>query len=151
MTPAMIESSLLVVEAFRDSSGFEWKPGDRALLRNRHVREAALTNPSWFRIEFETADVDLDWLREVGEKYEAEYEQAKRRRDERKAREKRALQEELKAAKEAQDSPEQKRLERALERQEKEKEEAGKRLREEHERRVIENELAYFGGQGFHH
>lgn len=148
--PRRIETSLLVVESFRDSSGFEWKAGDRALLRNRHVREAALANPSWLAIEFETAPVDLDWLRELDARYEAEYEQAKRRRGERKEREKRALVEELKADKEAQDSPEQKRLERALERQEREKEEAGKRLQEEHERRMIENELAYFGGQGFH-
>jgi hypothetical protein len=151
VTPAMIESSLLVVEAFRDSSGFEWKAGDRALLRNRHVREAALANPSWFRIEFETADVDLAWLRELDAGYEAEFIEAKRRRDERKAREKRAVQEELKAAKEAQDSAEQKRLKRALEQQEREKEEAVKRLQEERERRAIETELAYFGGQGFHH
>jgi hypothetical protein len=145
----MIETSLLVVEAFTDSAGMEWREGDRAPLHQRTVRRAALEHPEWFACEFETVDVDPDWLREIDTKYEAELDALKRRRKERKAAEEQALREEF----ESQDSPdkpnsEQRRLERAYEKQEREREEAKKRLGEERERQGLERELA-FGRGGF--
>jgi hypothetical protein len=92
--PAMIETSLLVVQPFKDTDGFEWREGDRVPLHQRTVRRAALAHPEWFACDFETVDVDPDWLREIDTKYEAELDALKRRRKERKAAEERALREE---------------------------------------------------------
>jgi hypothetical protein len=147
MTPAIIETSLRVLVAFTDAGGFEWKAGDVAPLHQRTVRRAALEHPEWFACEFETVDVDPDWLREIDTKYEAELDALKRRREERRAREERALREEY----EAQDSPdkpdsEERRLERAYERQEREREQQQQRLAEERERQGLERELAFGRG-----
>jgi hypothetical protein len=104
-------------------------------------------HPAWFAVEFESAPVDLDWLREIDEKYEADLDAVKRRREEQKAREERVLREEF----ETQGKPdsEQRRLERAYEKQEREREQQRQRLVEERERQGLEREVA-FGRGGFH-
>jgi hypothetical protein len=96
-----VEISLLVLEAFLDPSGTEWRRGDRAPLHRRAVRQAALERPELFAMEYATEPVDQVWLAELDKRYDAEYEQAKERRGERKAREQQALVDELKA----QDAP----------------------------------------------
>jgi hypothetical protein len=145
--PERIGTSLLVLQPFKSPDGFEWREGDRAPLHQRTVRRAALEHPDWFAVEFETAPVDLDWLRELDAKYEADLDALKRRRGEQKAREERALREEY----ETQDKPdsEQRRLERAYEKQEQEREREKQRLSEERERQGLERELA-FGRGGYH-
>ncbi len=70
--PRQIETTLLVLEQFRDPSGTEWRPGDRAPLLRRAVRQAAFERPELFVMEYETAPLDLDWLRELDLRYEAE-------------------------------------------------------------------------------
>jgi hypothetical protein len=71
--PERVETSLLVVEGFRDASGAEWRSGDRAPLQRRSVRLAALERPDLFVMEYATESVDLDWLRALDAKYEASY------------------------------------------------------------------------------
>jgi hypothetical protein len=80
--PERIETSLLVLEQFRDPGGREWRPGDRAPLRYRNVRLAATQRPELFVMEYETASVDMAWLAEIDAKYDAQFERAKRARDE---------------------------------------------------------------------
>jgi hypothetical protein len=143
--PERVESTLLVVEDFRDAAGTDWRIGDRASLHHRHVREAALANPEWFAMEFATDPVDGEWLRELTVRYDAEYLEVKRGREGRKASKEKALLAELKE----QDRPESKDLQRLFEQQERDDEERRKRIREESERRSIESELAY--GGGFHY
>lgn len=138
--PSRIETTLLVVEGFKDRGGVEYRPGDRALLRNRNVRIAAKERPELFVMEYETAPVDQDWLQEVDRRYEAEYQQAKRGREEAEARRQRALRAELEA--QSTSSSSQKDLERRFERQEKERAEQKKAAQEEQERQRLEAELA---------
>ena len=133
-----------MLEQFNDRSGAEWRPGDRAPLHSRAVRQFAMERPELFVMEYETAPVDQAWLRELDLRYEAEYERAKKRRDEREAGREKALHDELKA----QDTP-QPELERRYERQEQERAEWEK-VREERERQKLEGELAFQRGSGFH-
>jgi hypothetical protein len=142
----MIETTLLVVEGYRDSSGFDWKPGDRAPLARRAVREAAAANPEWFVVEFGTEPFDpaADWFRQLGETYEQRYEKVKRHRDGAEQRRQQALRAEMKA----QDEP-QPDLERRYAKQEKERAEARQRARDARERQQIEAELE-IGRIGFH-
>ena len=104
-----------------------------------------MERPELFVMEYETAPVDLDWLRELDQRYEAEFQQAKKKRDEREAECEKALREEMKA----QDAP-QPELERRYEKQEKERAEREKKAREERERQKLEGELAFQRGSGFH-
>ena len=143
--PRRVESTVLVLEQFNDRSGTEWRPGDRAPLHSRAVRQVAMERPELFVMEYETAPVDLDWLRELDLRYEAEYQEAKKLRDEREAGREKALRDEMKA----QDAP-QPELERRYERQEKERAEWEKKAREERERQKLEGELAFQRGSGFH-
>ena len=143
--PERVESSLLVLEQFRDPGGTEWRRGDRAPLHRRSVRLVAYEHPEWFAMEYATEAVDLPWLRELDAKYEAQFLEAKKRRDEREAGRERALRDELRA----QDEP-QTNLERRFKQQEKERAERKQKLREERERQQIEGELAVQRGSGFH-
>ena len=138
--PERVESSLFVVEPFTDSAGSEWQPGDRAPLVQLAVREAAAANPGWFRVEFATEPFDpaAGWFREIVDRYEHEYAEAKRHRDGAEERRQAALRAELREQERSQ--PE---LERRYKRQEAEKAEREKRMREERERRQIENEMRF--------
>ena len=141
-----VETSLLVVQGFRDGSGFEWKAGDAAPLSRRTVREAAAANPDWFVVEFATEPFDptADWFREIGEKYEQRYAQLKRHRDGAEERRQKALRAEMST----QDEP-QPELERRYAKQEKERAGRRQQAREERERKQIEREIE-LGLMGFH-
>ena len=136
--PTRIEATLLVVGGFRDTSGFEWRAGDRAPLSHGAVRQAALANPDLFAIEYETAPVDVDWVRQVDQEHERRYQAEVRRRDQVKTDTQRALQAELAE----QDGSAQKELERRYQRQERERTELEEERRKELERRQIEEQLA---------
>ena len=102
-------------------------------------------------MEFETQPVDLNWLAELDRRYDADYEQAKRGREEAEARRKREIQEEFEAQGHG-PSRAQRDLERRFAKQEKERAEREKAVREDRERQRIEAELAL--GQlssGFHY
>jgi hypothetical protein len=138
MTPRRIESTLLVVEGFKDGSGFEYRSGDRAPLSRRSVRQAALANPELFVMEYETVPVDLPWLRDLDAERDAEFEQMKAARGTAEARREKALRKEL----EEQERGDPKDLVRRFERQEREREEHKKKLREARERQQLEAEFA---------
>jgi hypothetical protein len=143
-----IETSLLVVAAFTDRGGREYLPGDRALLQHRNVRLAALELPQHFVMEYETAEVDVEWLRKLDPRYEAEYEQAKRAREAEKAGRQQALRNEL----EEQEKRDPRDLARRFKRQEQEREQAKKTIREDAERHALERDLALANQRsGFHY
>jgi hypothetical protein len=129
---------------FKDASGTEWRAGDRASLRHRAVREAVKAQPSWFRQEFETVEVNLKLVHRLDEQFEAEYEQAKRHRDGAEERRVAALRAEL--AEQERGQPD---LERRYKQQEKERAELQQKAREKWEREQIERELE-LGRPGFH-
>jgi hypothetical protein len=52
-------------------------------------------HPTWFRMEFETAGLDLEWLASLEAGYEARYEEVKRAREGQEERRVRALRQEL--------------------------------------------------------
>jgi hypothetical protein len=137
MTPRLVEESVLVTVDFTDAAGTEWRAGDRASLRHRAVREAVKREPSWFRQEFETVEVDLDLIHRLDEQFEAEFERVKRERAEVGKRRERALRDEL--AEQERGQPE---LEKRWAQQEKERAGREKRMREDRERQGIEAELA---------
>ncbi len=146
--PRRVESSLLVVEHFKDAGGFEWKPGDRASLARRDVREAARNHPELFMVEYETAPLDpqAEWFLAVVETYEARYAEAKRLRDGAEERHRKELREELKQQEKSQPD-----LERRWTEQEREREERAEKTREAFERERIERELEVgLGPPGFH-
>jgi hypothetical protein len=148
-TPRRIETSLLVVESFTDQGGTEWRSGDRASLGYRNVRRAAREHPERFRMEFETLPVDLEWLAELDARYDADYQQAKRGREEAEARRQRAIREEFEAQGHG-PSRNQRELERRFKRQEAERAEHEKAVREDRERQRLEAELALDLRPGFH-
>jgi hypothetical protein len=137
--PRRIESTLLVAQTFTDSTGAEWRSGDRAPLYLREIRVLARERPDLFRMEIETVPVDLEWLDEVDRRYEATYEAAKRGRDQEEERRERALRDELEA--QSHPSGSQKQLERRYARQESERVEREKAAREEVARRRLESEV----------
>jgi hypothetical protein len=137
MSPTRIEDTLLVVQGFRDASGFEWRAGDRAPIVHKAVRQAALAHPDLFLLEFAPEPVDVGWLREVDATHEAAYRTEMRRRDEAAAAHERALRDEMRD----QDLP-QPELERRFKKQEQEREEREQEWRKELERRQIEEQLA---------
>jgi hypothetical protein len=144
--PLRVEESLFVVEAFQDQ-GVEYRPGDRAQIRHRSIRLLALENPEWFRIEFETAPIDLDWLRGLEERAEANYRAAKQAIEDRKAAGERALRDELKHQNESQPH-----LEKRFKRQEAERDRYERERREQAERRALEADLVAANlGSGFHY
>jgi hypothetical protein len=144
VSPRRVETTLLVVEEFKDSHGDAWRVGDRAPLARRAVRQAALERPELFAMEFETVEVDMPWLRELDASYEERVEEVKRRRGREAEEREKALRAELKAQDVSQ--PE---LERRYAAQEREREKRLERARDEHERERIEHEIEY-GISGFH-
>jgi hypothetical protein len=146
VTPRRVESTLLVVEGFKDASGHEWRPGDRAPLARRAVREAARENPGWFRVEYSSEELDPTepWFTAIVEEAEARYAQVKHRREgEAETREK-SLREEMKQQQRGQPD-----FERRYREQEAKKAERLQQARDERERRQIEAELE-LGFMGFH-
>jgi hypothetical protein len=134
-TPLRVEESLFVVVEFKDQ-GVEYRPGDRAKIRHRSIRLLALANPDWFRMEYETAPVDLDWLRELEARAEEDFRAAKRAIDGRKAAGERALRDELKQQNESQP-----RLERKFRKQDEERARLEEERREQAERQEIEKQI----------
>jgi hypothetical protein len=129
---------LLVVEGFRDSAGMEWRPGDRAPLARRAVREAAARNPDWFMVEFSTEPLDpaADWFRELAAQHERRYEELKLLREGAEERRQQALREEM-----AQQNIPQPELERRFKQQEKERAEQQERMLEQRQRDQIERSV----------
>lgn len=149
--PQLITESLVVLEAFTDHGGTEWRPRDRASLKYRHVRRAAGERPELFAMEFETQPVHQEWLAELDRRYDADYEQAKRGREEAKARQKQALNDEYEAQGHG-PSHSQKELEKRFKQQEKKRAQREKAVREDRERQKLEAELVFFDLRpGFHY
>jgi hypothetical protein len=123
--PQRIEDSLLIVERFK-SDGVEYQPGDRVPVRHRAIRRIAAQNPQFFRMEFETAELDLEWLAGIEAGSEARYEAVKRHRAGEKDRQERALRDELKEQNRSQPD-----LERRFEKQEADKRRREKEAQEE--------------------
>jgi hypothetical protein len=149
MTPQRIESTLLVVEDFKDASGYEWRAGDRASLARAAVRQAATERPALFVMEYasEPFDPKADWFTALTETYEARYDARKKAREAKAETSERALREEMK--KQQRGQPE---LERRYREQEREKEKRLEQAREHREREGIERELELgLGPPGFHH
>lgn len=147
--PERIESTLLVVEPFKDLDGTEYRAGDRVQLRHRSIRQAARTRPELFRMEFETQEVDQEWIAELDAKHDTEYRAAKRHRDGAEERRQQALREELAAQERGPRDPRD--LRKRYEKQEKERAEREKAAREEQERRQLEAELALGDVRGGFH
>lgn len=146
--PRRVESSLLVVEDFKDANGYEWRVGDRASLARRAVREAAAANPSLFRLEFETHPFDPSaaWFQAITETYEARYGERKKAHEAEAAEREKALRAELAEQKRGQPD-----LERRYREQERERKERAQQARETFERERIERELEVgLGPPGFH-
>jgi hypothetical protein len=138
LTPQRIESSLLVVEPFKDASGYEWQAGDRASLARAAVRRAASERPQLFRVEYATEELDpsASWFQAVVEEYEARYAEAKRLRDGAEERRQKALHEELKEQEKGQPA-----LEKRYREQERQREQRAQRVRARIEREKVEREL----------
>lgn len=118
-------------------------------MARRAVRQAALRRPDLFRLEYETQEVDVAWLRGVDERYNRMYDDIAASRRQAAAKEKQALRKEF----EEQGKPpslSQRELERRFKKQEAEDKAREKEAAEARERAMIENELAVRGG-GFHH
>ena len=78
-----IETSLFVVEDFKDAHGYEWRAGDRASFAVSAVRRAAIERPQLFRVEWATRSSTRPptGSRRSARRYEARYAEAKRQRD----------------------------------------------------------------------
>lgn len=147
-TPRRIETSLFVVEDFKDAHGHEWHAGDRASLTRAAVRRAAIERPQLFRVEWATEELDptAPWFQEITETHEARYAEAKRQRDGAEEQRQKALREELKQQEKGQPN-----LERRYREQEREREQRAQRAREAFEREKVERDLeAAIGPPGFH-
>ncbi len=139
--PQLVQDTLLVVVPFKDATGFEYRAGDRASLRLGSVRQAALANPQWFAMEHAPVPVDVEWLRDLHERAEAQYATAAK---ERTARREREPGEELKVSDQARQSSD--RLEHRYQQQEADRKRRQQELREQKERQRVE---AVIGRSGF--
>jgi hypothetical protein len=145
--PELITETLLVTAPFKDR-GTDYVPGDRVPVRHRRIRQIARENPQWFRMEFETAEIDLELLAKLDAEFESKYRTMKQAREEEKIRRKRALRREL----EEQDIPDHE-LEKRFAAQEREREKGEREMKEEREREKVERDIAIAGDQhrsGFH-
>jgi hypothetical protein len=79
MATQRVETTLLVVEPFKDESGFEHQAGDRVSLARAAVRRAALERPELFMVEYATEelDPDADWFQAIVADYERRYQELK--------------------------------------------------------------------------
>ena len=134
--PEKITDTLLVVEPFT-TAGVEYFVGDHVPTRHRAIRRVAAAHPDWFRMEYETAELDLEWLAAIEAEAEGRYQHAKRLKEAQKGQRERALREELKA----QDQP-QPDLERRYRQQQEEQRKHEQLAREERERELIESQAA---------
>jgi hypothetical protein len=152
MPPQRIETSLLVVAPFKDASGVEWREGDRVPVHRRSVRLAALEHPELFVMEYATEPVDMAWLRRLDAERDAEFEQLKAAKGSAEARRQQALRKELEEQ-ERGPSLSQKDLERRFKKQEAERAEHEKKIREAREREKLEAEFALDSSltSGFHY
>jgi len=139
----LITETLLVITPFKDR-GTDYLAGDRVPIRHLRIRQIAREHPEFFRMEYASEDIDLEWLAGLEADYEERYRQVKRAREDEKDRRKRALRQEL----ETQDVP-QYELERRFKRQEAERKEREREIKEEREREAVERNIALTGG-GFH-
>lgn len=145
--PELVTETLLVVERFSDR-GTDYVPGDRVPVRHRRIRQVARENPQWFRMEYETAEIDPDWLAKLDAEFESKYRTMKQAREEEKIRRKRVLRREL----EEQGIPDHE-LERRFAKQEAEREKREREMKKEREREKVERDIAIVGDQyrsGFH-
>jgi hypothetical protein len=142
--PELVRDTLLVVQSFK-SDGVEYLVGDHVPTRHRAIRRVAAAHPEWFRMEYETAEVDLAWLAEVEAEAEERYEAVQRLKKAEEGRRERALREELKE----QDMP-QPELERRFKEQEQERKRREQEVSEEREREALEAQTAPLAG-GFHY
>jgi hypothetical protein len=130
----------LVVAAFK-VRGTEYLPGDRVPIRHRRIRQIAAEHPEFFRMEYATEDLDLDWLAGLEADFEQRYQEVKRAREGQEERRKRALRQEP----ESQGRP-QPELERRFKKQEAERKRREEEAREEREREKVERDIALIGG-----
>jgi hypothetical protein len=137
--PELITETLLVTTAFKHD-GVEYFRGDRVPVRHRAIRRIAAASPHLFAMEYETEDLDLEWLAALEVGAEAKYRTAKQAREAEKERQKRALREELNS----QDQP-QPELEKRFRKQEEEEEKRKQQVREEREREAVEEQIAIVG------
>jgi hypothetical protein len=133
--PELITETLLVTAAFKHD-GVEYFRGDRVPVRHRAIRRIAAQHPSWFAMEFAPEDLDLEWLAAIEVDAEERYTAQKRLVEEQKARQKRAIRQEL----EGQDQP-QPELERRFKKQEAEDRKRKEKMREEREREAVEQNI----------
>jgi hypothetical protein len=146
--PERIETTLLVVEDFTDSSGREWRVGDRASLAPAAVRRAAAESPARFRVEYATEEFDpeAEWFLATVDAYEARYEERKKAHEAVAENRERALREEMREQERGQPD-----LEKKYREQEREREERLEQAREGRTREGIERELELgLGPPGFH-
>jgi hypothetical protein len=138
--PTRIDETLLVIEAFKDpQSGVQYLPGDHAQLRHRSIRRVASERPEFFRMEYETTEVDQELLVELERCFEDEYEQEKARLAEAERQRERALRLELNE--QGRRDP----LERQYAAQEAERKKRQREAKEELERQKVEERLALQG------
>jgi hypothetical protein len=141
--PELITETLLVTVPFKDR-GVEYLRGDRVPIRHRRIRQVARDHPELFAMEFAPEPVDPEWLANLDLEYEERYRQVKRGREEQKARQQRAIRQEL----ESQDIPDHE-LEKRFRKQVEEEEKRKQQVREEREREAVERDVA-LTGEGFH-
>jgi hypothetical protein len=138
--PELITETLLVTAPFKDR-GTDYLPGDRVPVRHLRIRQIARENPEFFRMEYASEELDLEWLAAIEVEAEERYEAQKRLGEEQKARQKRAIRKEL----DSQDLP-QPELEKRFRKQQEEEEERKQQVREEREREEVERRLALLDG-----
>ena len=139
----MILETLLVVEPFTHA-GETYERGDRLPVRHRWVRNVARENPTRFRMEYATEDVDLRWLASIEDDSEERYHAVLASREAEKARRERTLRDELKT----QEAP-QPDLEHRFKKQQAEDRKREEQMREEREREEIERAVELQGGFHF--
>lgn len=142
--PELITETLLVTAPFKDR-GVEYLVGDRVPIRHLRIRQIAREHPEFFRMEYATEELDLEWLAGLEPRFEGRYRAVKQAREEEKDRRKRALRQEL----ETQDIP-QHDLERRFNKQEREREKREQEAKEERERESVERNIVLPVESGFH-
>jgi hypothetical protein len=137
--PELVTETLLVVAPFKDR-GVEYLAGDRVPVRHLRIRQIARENPEFFRMEYASEDLDLEWLAGLEVLFEDRYRELQQAREKEKVRQQRAIREEL----DSQDPP-QPELEKRFRRQQEEEEKRKQQVREERERESVEEKIAIVG------
>ena len=142
--PQLISETLLVTAPFKDR-GVEYLAGDRVPVRHLRIRQIAREHPEFFRMEYASEELDLEWLAGLEVLFEDRYRELKQAREKEKVRQQRNLREELAT----QDLP-QHELERKFAKQEAEREKREQEAKEEREREAVERNIALPVESGFH-